>query len=99
MHGQGTFTWADGKKYEGEYRQDKKEGYGKYYWDEQKYFTGYWIGNKQHGEGIYYSNGNVIKLQFRFGKIIAKQKVEDSNSNSENNNKIPFIQSENKESK
>ena len=32
MHGRGVFTWPDGRKYEGEYIEDKKEGQGIFYW-------------------------------------------------------------------
>jgi len=32
MHGRGVFTWPDGRKYEGEYVEDKKEGQGVFYW-------------------------------------------------------------------
>jgi hypothetical protein len=28
MHGKGTFKWADGRSYVGEYKDDKKHGYG-----------------------------------------------------------------------
>ena len=28
MHGKGFFFWPDGKKYSGQYYEDKKEGYG-----------------------------------------------------------------------
>jgi hypothetical protein len=28
MHGKGTFSWPDGRKYEGEYINDKKHGFG-----------------------------------------------------------------------
>ena len=28
MHGKGFFLWPDGKKYSGQYYEDKKEGYG-----------------------------------------------------------------------
>jgi hypothetical protein len=30
MEGSGVFTWPDGRKYDGEYIDDKKEGNGKY---------------------------------------------------------------------
>ena len=30
LHGMGSYTWTDGKKYMGEYRSDKKEGYDNY---------------------------------------------------------------------
>ena len=32
MHGRGVYTWKDGRKYEGEYENDKKHGYGIYSW-------------------------------------------------------------------
>lgn len=28
MEGKGVFTWSDGRKYEGEYIDDKKHGFG-----------------------------------------------------------------------
>ena len=30
MHGQGLYKWPDGRQYEGQYVDDKKEGYGVY---------------------------------------------------------------------
>jgi MORN repeat len=32
MDGEGVFTWPDGRKYKGGYRDDKKEGYGVFEW-------------------------------------------------------------------
>lgn len=32
MHGRGKYTWEDGRFYEGEYVEDKKQGYGIYRW-------------------------------------------------------------------
>ncbi len=32
MEGYGIFTWPDGRKYEGDYVDDKKEGNGVFYW-------------------------------------------------------------------
>jgi hypothetical protein len=32
MDGEGKFTWPDGRIYEGEYKDDKKEGYGTFEW-------------------------------------------------------------------
>ena len=32
MHGIGVFTWDDGRKYTGEYVDDKKEGHGIFEW-------------------------------------------------------------------
>ncbi len=32
MDGVGEFHWPDGRKYKGEYSDDKKEGYGVFEW-------------------------------------------------------------------
>lgn len=32
MDGKGLFTWADGRKYIGEYVDDKKQGHGIFEW-------------------------------------------------------------------
>ena len=40
MSGQGTFSWPDGRKYEGEYLNDKKHGFGIYYWANGRQYAG-----------------------------------------------------------
>lgn len=55
MHGNGTFTWSDGRKYVGSYIKDKKEGYGVFEWEDGRIYKGYWHNGKQHGEGEFYS--------------------------------------------
>jgi len=32
MHGEGVFTWDDGRVYEGNYIKDRKEGFGIFKW-------------------------------------------------------------------
>jgi hypothetical protein len=32
MHGEGVFTWPDGRTYRGGYKNDKKNGYGIFTW-------------------------------------------------------------------
>lgn len=57
MHGQGKFTWPDGRVYEGDYVLDKMEGYGIYTWTDGKQYEGQWLRGKHHGKGIYRKNG------------------------------------------
>ena len=73
MHGKGLFTWPEeGKYYEGEYKNDKKDGYGKYFWD-GKCYEGTWFNGKQNGYGsIYIYNELFLKALWRYGKIIKK---------------------------
>ena len=53
MDGVGIYTWADGRKYTGEYKDDKKHGYGEYSWADGRVYSGCWAKGKQHGLGIY----------------------------------------------
>ncbi len=61
MDGRGTYIWADGRKYEGEYVNDKKDGYGVYTWADGRKYQGYWANGKQHGKGKYIANDNTVK--------------------------------------
>ncbi len=36
MEGVGIYTWADGRRYEGEYLDDKKHGFGFYTWADRR---------------------------------------------------------------
>jgi len=40
MNGKGIFTWADGRKYDGQYVKDKKEGYGTIYFNDGSKYVG-----------------------------------------------------------
>ena len=55
MDGEGLYTWADGRRYQGQYVQDKKHGRGKYTWANGRSYDGEWKDGKQHGEGSYYN--------------------------------------------
>jgi hypothetical protein len=46
MEGMGIYTWADGRKYEGEYKDDKKHGFGIYLWADRRLYQGYWFKGK-----------------------------------------------------
>ena len=47
-------------QYEGEYKNEKREGYGKYIWENGEYYIGQWLNDKENGKGIiYYKNGNI----------------------------------------
>lgn len=60
MHGMGLFTWSDGRKYEGEYVDDKKEGKGTFTWPDGRKYIGGWKNGKQHGNGDYIDKkGNI----------------------------------------
>merc|ERR1712061_137783 len=51
MNGSGLFTWKDGRVYEGEYKEDKKDGHGVFKWLDGSHYAGQWRDGKQHGMG------------------------------------------------
>jgi len=53
MEGKGTFTWADGRIYVGDYKNDKKHGTGIFKWPDGRQYDGEWKNGKQHGNGKY----------------------------------------------
>ena len=57
----GVYTWQDGRKYEGEYKDDKKHGYGVYTWQDGRIYEGYWFRGKQHGLGRYAVPDSALK--------------------------------------
>ena len=62
MHGEGVFTFNDGRKYIGMYVNDKKHGRGIYFWSDGRKYDGEWHEGVQHGMGIYYNPEGTYKV-------------------------------------
>ena len=52
------FEWPDGRKYIGDYKNDKKEGHGVFSWPDGRKYDGNWKNGKQDGEGKFYNPKN-----------------------------------------
>mgnify|MGYP003440447615 CR=1 FL=1 len=46
MHGHGLLVWKDGKQYEGDFVNDKREGTGKFTWADGRVYMGEWLNGK-----------------------------------------------------
>ncbi len=46
MHGNGEFTWSDGRRYTGEYFEDRKHGHGEFEWPDGRKYKGGWKDGK-----------------------------------------------------
>ena len=68
MDGEGVHRWKDGRKYEGQYQNDKKHGYGVYTWSDGRQYDGPWLNGKQHGKGKYIINGTFREGIWKNGK-------------------------------
>ena len=60
-HGKGKIYYKNGNiKYEGDFVNDKYDGYGKYFWENGEYYIGNWMNGLKYGKGKeYYKNGSI----------------------------------------
>ena len=52
-HGQGTYDWANGDQYVGEWQDNKRTGQGTYYWADGSSWTGEFINGRRTYNGSY----------------------------------------------
>merc|ERR1712217_830445 len=46
-------TWPDGRRYSGQYAEDRKHGEGTFSWQDGRRYQGQWVCGKRHGVGTY----------------------------------------------
>ena len=56
-HGRGVKVWADGSRYDGEFRDGKPHGRGVYVTTESDRYEGDWRDGKANGSGTLQKNG------------------------------------------
>ena len=67
--GQGTYTWPDGSKYVGSWKNEKEHGEGTFTWSDGRKYVGSWKDGKLHGEGTYtWPDGGKYVGMFKDGK-------------------------------
>jgi hypothetical protein len=66
----GTYTYVDGDKYIGEWKDDKIHGQGTYTYADGSKYVGEYIDNKRNGQGTYtYANGEKYVGEYKDDKI------------------------------
>ena len=67
--GKGVFTWADGRRYEGEFYHGLLHGRGSFTWPDGSSYTGEWQNNLPHGKGVYvWPDGTRLDGEWEEGK-------------------------------
>ena len=59
----GIYEWPDGKRYEGEFSDDKRHGNGRFQWKDGKVYEGPWSKGKQHWHNIVCKQMFILNLQ------------------------------------
>jgi hypothetical protein len=69
-HGRGVYTWADGNRYEGEWRDGEMHGRGVFTWTNGRRYEGEYLDGWMHGRGIFtWTNGGRYEGEYRDGKM------------------------------
>ena len=53
VNGHGVYTWADGRRYEGEYKDGNKNGHGVFTWADGRRYEGECKDGKWNGHGVF----------------------------------------------
>lgn len=76
--GTGIYTYGDGTRYVGDFRQGKPEGEGIVYYPQGDRYEGGWKMHAPHGEGVfYYSNGRVVGGEWAHGRMTKRLDKEE----------------------
>lgn len=68
--GQGTYTWSDGSKYVGSWKNDKEHGEGTFTRSDGRKYVGSWKDGKFDGQGTYtWPDGSKYVGMFKDGKF------------------------------
>ena len=77
----GTYTWASGEKYVGEFKNGKYHGQGTFTWADGNKYVGEWKDGNRHGQGtLTYTDGRVDKGIWKDGKLAEKAKKKKTSS-------------------
>lgn len=70
FHGQGSYDWGNGVRYEGAFVRGTKSGRGTIVYADNRKFTGDFQNNLYHGKGVYTdADGSVYEGEFRHGRF------------------------------
>lgn len=68
--GYGTFTWPDGRKYEGQWENDKMHGFGTFVWISGSKYSGNYVEGKRVGAGfLQYWDGRTYEGEYLNGSL------------------------------
>ena len=73
-NGYGTYTWANGDKYVGEYKDGKYHGQGTYTYANGDKYVGEWKDDKRYGQGTFTAaDGRVYKGIWENNELVERQ--------------------------
>ena len=61
LNGHGTYTWPDGQKYVGNWKEGNPHGYGVFTYKDGKTYSGFYLNGERHGFGIERVSGKIVR--------------------------------------
>ena len=76
-HGFGTYQWASGNVYKGEFVSDQREGYGEMYWIDGSVYKGMWKGgivaeNNQNELSSFHAHSKSIENDAKWMAVASR---------------------------
>ncbi|MBQ6207858.1 MAG: AAA family ATPase [Oscillospiraceae bacterium] len=72
-HGQGSYVWSDGDRYEGDWLNGVRTGKGKFYWTNGNRYEGDFVNGVRTGKGkFYWANGSRYEGDYTDNKMNGK---------------------------
>lgn len=68
--GKVRIQYDNNELYEGEFSNNKKNGYGKFTWNNEATYEGSWLNDHAFGEGVFTQKGAVYKGYFENDELI-----------------------------
>ena len=64
--GHGVFTWSNGDRYEGQFKDNQKHGTGTQYYASEGNYIGDWVEDKKAGKGVFiWTTGDRYEGQYK----------------------------------
>ena len=60
----GVMEWLNGMKYEGNYKDELRNGDGVLIWPNGDRYEGIWLNHSRHGDGIFIKKGGSVYKQY-----------------------------------
>jgi hypothetical protein len=63
-------TWKSGESYDGDFRDDKRDGQGTYVFSDGSTHIGGWKHDKMHGKGVYKVKNKQFEAEWKNGQRV-----------------------------
>ena len=75
-HGQGIYEWADGNRYEGQWKDDNMHGQGIYQFPDGSRYEGQFNDDRMHGRMLLYDGSKIKSILYDQGEVVSTETMQ-----------------------